>query len=59
MITFFTVTNYSRFNTHHTLKMSLKLKKLDSNRLEILEGDLPDADEFRVFTEDEVLQFEG
>lgn len=38
--------------------MSLKLKKLDS-RLEILEGDLPDADEFRVFTEDEVLQFEG
>jgi len=58
VITFSPVINYSRSNTHRTLKMSLKLKKLDS-RLEILEGDLPDADEFRVFTEDEVLQFEG
>jgi len=38
--------------------MSLKLKKQD-NYLKILEGNLPETDEFRVYTEDEVLQFEG
>lgn len=38
--------------------MSLKLKKHE-NHLEILEGYLPENEEFRVFTEDEVLQFEG
>lgn len=38
--------------------MSLKLRK-EADHLEILEGNLPDGQEFRVFTEDEVLQFEG
>jgi len=38
--------------------MSLKLRKLE-NHLEVLEGDLPGNKEFRVFTEEEVLQFEG
>jgi hypothetical protein len=38
--------------------MSLKLKKQDKH-LEILDGVVPDSEEFRVFTEEEVLQFEG
>lgn len=38
--------------------MSLKLRKQDKH-LEILDGVVPDSEEFRVFTEDDVLQFEG
>lgn len=38
--------------------MSLKLLK-HQDHLELLEGDLPTGKEIIVFTEDEVLQFEG
>lgn len=38
--------------------MSLKLIK-ESNTLKILEGEIPEGKEVIVFTEDEVLQFEG
>jgi len=38
--------------------MSLKLRKQD-DRLEVLEGELPEGEEIRLYTEDEVLQFEG
>ena len=38
--------------------MSLRLIK-HADHLELLEGDLPLEKEIRLFTEDEVLQFEG